>query len=553
MAAIKYKVELTEAERSRLNEVSQRGKASVRTVKRALSLLKADQGLRDREIADVLLVNAATVARARKRYVEEGLEAAINDRPRPGQERKLDGKQEAHLIAFACSAAPEALVVDVAQLARTRYAGVNHTHLAELLAEREGIHIGRTTLRRVLLDAGLSSPRRRRPPKHRVRRQRMPQEGMLIQMDGSYHPWLGDQAPPFTLLIAVDDATGQVVSAWFCEHEDARSYFLLIRALVEHRGVPVALYTDRHAVFKHTPGPGLPAGPTQFSRAMDEMGTQMIFAQSPQAKGRVERTGGTFQDRLVAELRLAGATTLEQAQAVLDEFVPRFNRRFGVPPQCSEPAFRPLDPELCLEQVLCFKHRRKVDRDNTVRFQLRTLQLLPAPERPSYAGATVEVLEGLDGQLKVRHEGRSIAAQEAPPSPVSLRNGHQPPAVSPVAPIGVNHWDERWTAHLAPLVSSQEPEADQPDFTDGEVAAARPATVAPRKPTFLQRERWTEGEMEGGPESPAQGHVAAGNRTGVGHPQVHRQELSGGRRSSRMEAADGAQSVDIGYHGSVTE
>ena len=139
------------------------------------------------------------------------------------------------------NATPEALVVDVAQLARTRYAGVNHTHLAELLAEREGIHIGRTTLRRVLLDAGLGSPRRRRPPKHRVRRQRMPQEGMLIQLDGSYHPWLGDQAPPFTLLIAVDDATGQVVSAWFCEHEDARSYFRLIRALVEHRGVPVAL------------------------------------------------------------------------------------------------------------------------------------------------------------------------------------------------------------------------------------------------------------------------------------------------------------------------
>ena len=316
-------------------------------------------------------------------------------------------------------------------------------------------------------------------------------------MDGSYHPWLGDQAPPFTLLIAVDDATGQVVSAWFCEHEDARSYFLLIRALVEHRGVPVALYTDRHAVFKHTPGPGLPAGPTQFSRAMAELGTQMIFAQSPQAKGRVERTGGTFQDRLVAELRLAGATTLEQAQAVLDEFVPRFNRRFGVPPPCSEPAFRPLDPELCLEQVLCFKHRRKVDRDNTVRFQLRTLQLLPAPERPSYAGATVEVLEGLDGQLKVRHEGRIIAAQEAPPSPVSLRNGHQPPAVSPVAPIGVNHWDERWTAHLAPLVSSRPAPADLPSDGEGD-------PMAPRQPTFLpgqmdragQRDRGTDGQRD---------------------------------------------------------
>ncbi len=386
------------------------------------------------------------------------------------------------------NATPEALVADVAHLARTRYAGVNHTHPAELLAEREGIHMGRTTLRRVLLDAGLSSPRRRRLPKQPGPSARMPREGMLIQMDGSHHPWLGDLSPLFTLLIAVDDATGTALSAWFCEQEDAHNYFLLICALVERRGVPVALYTDRHAVFKHTPGSGLPAGPTQFSLAMDELGVQMIFAESPQAKGRVERTAGTFQDRLVAELRLAGATTLEQAQAVLDEFVPRFNRHFGVPPQCSEPALRRLDPASCLEQILCFKHRREVDRDNTVRFQL-----LPAPERPTHAGATVEALEGLDGldgQLSVRHEGRIIAAQEAPPDPVFLRTGHQPPAVSPVASIGVNHWDERWTAHLMPLISSQEPEADQPDFTGGEVAAAPPLTTAPRKPTFLQKERW---------------------------------------------------------------
>ena len=107
MAAIKYKVKLAESERSRLNEVSHRGKPSVRTVKRALALLKADEGLRDREIAGVLLINAATVARVRKRFVEEGLDAAINDKPRPGRERKLDGKQEAHLVAVACSSPPE--------------------------------------------------------------------------------------------------------------------------------------------------------------------------------------------------------------------------------------------------------------------------------------------------------------------------------------------------------------------------------------------------------------------------------------------------------------
>ena len=284
----------------------------------------------------------------------------------------------------------------VLRLARTRYAGTNHTHLSELLSEREGIDIARTTLRRILVNAGLGSPRRRRPPKHRVRRQRMPQEGMLIQLDGSYHPWLGNDRPRFTLLIAVDDATGCVVNASFSEKEDARSYFLLIQGLVQRCGIPLALYTDRHGVFRHTPGSVSVGTSTQFSRAMDELGIQLIFALSPQAKGRVERAAGTFQDRLVTELRLSGATTIEQANTVLEEFLPRFNQRFQVPAQYPETAFRPLDPELCLEQVLCFKHSRKVAKDNTVRFQLHTLQLLPGPDRPSYAGTVVEVLVALD-------------------------------------------------------------------------------------------------------------------------------------------------------------
>ena len=206
-------------------------------------------------------------------------------------------------------------------------------------------------------------------------------------MDGSHHPWLGDQVPPFTLLIAVDDATGTVVDALFCEKEDDFSYFLLIRELMRRSGLPIALYTDRHGGFRHTQGSGLPATPTQFSRAMEELGIQMIFALSPQAKGRVERTAGTFQDRLVTELRLAGASSIGEANSVLEQFLPRFNRRFRVPPQYPESAFRPLDPELCLEQIQCFKHRRKVAKDNTVGFQLHTLQLLPGRERPSYAGA----------------------------------------------------------------------------------------------------------------------------------------------------------------------
>ena len=332
------------------------------------------------------------------------------------------------------NATSEAVIADVVRLAGTRYQGANHTHLSELLSEREGIDIGRTTLRRILLDAGLSSPRRRRPPKHRVRRQRMPRAGMLIQLDGSYHRWLADHRPPFTLLLAVDDATGSVVNALFCNHEDSHNYFLLMQNLLQRRGIPLALYTDRHAVFKHTHGSGSTGTPTQFGRAMAELGIQMIFvARSPQAKGRVERAVGTFQYRLITELRLAGATTIEQAKAVLKQFLPRYNRRFQVPAQCPDPAFRPLPPDLHLGQVLCFKHKRRVARDNTVQFQRHTLQLLPDRQRRSYAGAAVVVLQGLDGRLSLQHEGLIIVAQEAPPSPGSLRNGSKPSSVMPAS------------------------------------------------------------------------------------------------------------------------
>ncbi len=296
--------------------------------------------------------------------------------------------------------------------------------------------------------------------------------------------------PPFTLLIAVDDATGTVVNALFCEKEEAYTYFLLMQDLVQSVGIPVALYVDRHGVFRHTPGAGLQGTPTQFSRAMDELGIQMIFALSPQAKGRVERTAGTFQDRLVTELRLAGAGSISEANGVLEQFLPRYNRRFRVPPQCPESSYRPLGPELSLEQVLCFKHRRKVAKDNTVKFQLHTLQLLPEPERPSYAGAVVEVLEGLDGRLRVRHDGRIINAQKAPPSPVFLRNGQGDSATPLASPAGSDRLNRRWEAALKSLDSSSAENEDQADLTGGAAADPTPATVPPHKPTFLQRERW---------------------------------------------------------------
>ena len=197
------------------------------------------------------------------------------------------------------NAIPSAEAAAVVELATGHYEGANHTHLTELLSEREGIDLSRPTVRRILAKAGIGSPRSRRSPQHRFRRQRMPQAGMLLQLDGSHHAWLEDRGTKFALLLAVDDATSAVVSAVFCISENTAGYFTLLEGLIERWGIPLALYSDRHAVFKHNARkPETAAEATQFTRSLQELGIRQIFARSPQAKGRVERAAGTFQDRL---------------------------------------------------------------------------------------------------------------------------------------------------------------------------------------------------------------------------------------------------------------
>ena len=204
------------------------------------------------------------------------------------------------------------------KLASNGYAGANHTHLTELLREREGIDLSRPTLRRILVKAGIGSPRSRCSQQHRFRRRRMPQEGMLVQIDGSHHPWLEDRGPKLTLLIAVDDATSTVAQAVFRTSEDTRGYLVLLEGLIRQWGIPLALYSDRHAAFKYNARRvPVPVESTQFAGVMRELGIQQIFTLSPQAKGRVERMLETFQDLLVTELRLAGASTMDQAKEIL--------------------------------------------------------------------------------------------------------------------------------------------------------------------------------------------------------------------------------------------
>jgi len=253
----------------------------------------------------------------------------------------------------------------VVDLAGSAYAGFNQQHFTELLVEREGIRLSRSSVRNILLGAGIRSPRKRRPPKHRSRRERYPKEGMLLQIDGSPHDWLQGRGPRMSLIGAIDDATGKVPYALFREQEDSHGYFLLMKGIVSRYGIPVAVYHDRHSIFEVSPDDRehqsvqeqLSGKPmlTQFGRLLAELGITPISARSPQAKGRIERLWETFQDRLVSELRLAGISTLEEANRFLEGFLERYNARFAVPPEQSGSA-RDRDPLLL--QVRAHGRRR---------------------------------------------------------------------------------------------------------------------------------------------------------------------------------------------------
>ena len=242
-------------------------------------------------------------------------------------------------------------------------------------------------------------------------------------------------------------------------------------------GNPPGPVQRRHAAFKYNArqGPVLYES-TQFARVMRELGIQQIFALSPQAKGRVERMASTFQDRLVTELRLAVASTMEQANDILQEFLPRFNARFAVAAEQPEQAYRPVPADLSLTETVSIRHTRKVARDNTVKYQSRVLQLLPSKERPSYAGLRVEVLERADGELMIRYQGEGVDFQEAALGSPALwgeGSGSFPsPEGSEVADDAANgHLDDEQRKLLAGLVSSVRRKAKPQSTEEMSVAA----------------------------------------------------------------------------------
>jgi len=289
--------------------------------------------------------------------------------------------------------------------------------------------------------------------------------------DASSHDWLEKRGVRLTRCAAIDDATGQVLAALFRSVEDAHGYFLLMRALVATHGRPLAVYHDRQSIFRvatrgETVAEQLAGGRerTQCGRLRDALGIAGISARSPQAKGRVERLCGTLQDRLVSVLRLAGATTMADANDVLTTFVPAFNVRFGVPAADETACYRPVEAGSDLGALFCFTYQRTVGMDNTVRLGEHRLQLLPQRQRQSWARAGVEVREHLNGALSVHHAGQCLLTTAAPlEAPVlRARGGRRAPATPGGATVSVAPSSPRQPAMAAAVAGKTKPGAHHP-------------------------------------------------------------------------------------------
>jgi transposase len=349
--------------------------------------------LNQEEAAELLGVSERTFRRWRRAYEEEG-ESGLVD----GRLGKASGKR-----------VPSDRAEEVERLYRERYQGFTVKHFHEHLVKDYGFGWGYTWTKLHLQSAGLT-PKAPRKGAHRRKRERRPLPGMMLHQDGSRHEWLGGCAP-LDLIVTLDDATGAIYSAFLVEEEGTASTLRALNEVFSKHGLPMSLYTDRGSHYFFTPeaGGAIDRGhPTQVGRALAQLGIEHIGAYSPQARGRSERMFGTLQNRLPNELKLAGITDVEAANAFIrDVYLPEHNARFAIQPATAGSAFVPIEG-VDLGEILCVQEERQVGNDNCVSYRTLKLQIPESPMRPHFVRARVKVHLYPDGSHALFHGPRCI-------------------------------------------------------------------------------------------------------------------------------------------------
>lgn len=327
-----------------------------------------------KEAAKALNLSTRQVIRLRNGVKAAGVEALIH---------RNQGRKPAHAVT-------EGLKERIVSLKLSdKYKGANFRHYQELLAKRESINASYSLIHRLLTEANIMSPKKRRRFKPHRRRSRKAQEGLMIQMDASPFQWFGGRSM-YSLHGGIDDATGKIAGLYMTKHECMQGYFETTRQILLNHGIPVSIYSDRHAIFLSTKAgkltveeqlEGRVCNDTQFGRAMNELGVTIIHARSPQAKGRVERLWETLQSRLPVEFKIAGINDIDQANEFLKGYIPEFNELFGVEPSKVESAFRNLDG-VDINNILCVKQKRKADAGGVFSFYGKHFKVITEENQP---------------------------------------------------------------------------------------------------------------------------------------------------------------------------
>jgi len=362
------------------------------------------------EVAESLNLSTRQVFRLKAKVMAYGPEGAIHGNR---------GRQPV-------TTKPKGLMKKIRDLYQKVYKGFNITHFTEKLNEIEEIEISRETVRKHLRQRNLIGEMRH-APKHRSRRERMPMVGMMLQHDTSEHDWLEGRGPENKLIASIDDANNEVPYALFVEADGTLPNMEGMKQVIRLKGIPMKFYVDGASYNKTHRKEGIHYNlkgeykETQIERALKELGINLIIAGSPQAKGRIERLFGTFQDRLISEMRLKKISTREDANRFLHkEFLPDYNMRFTVSPAKKGSAYRKLPSGINLDSIFCIKEERAVHGDNTISYRGRVFQIIPQNGRMSYVRAKVEVQEWTDRTIHVLYKGKELAVKEIPERPKRL-------------------------------------------------------------------------------------------------------------------------------------